>query len=155
MRDSTLVPVGAPARPAQERRRYHRALARFKRHKMAVAGAAFLAVVVLIAAAAPALTPYRYDRQDLLATYSPPGPRHWAGTDSLGRDVVSRLMYGARVSMSVGVMTLLLVLAIGVPMGLTAGYFGGKFDLLLMRFVDVVYAIPFLLLVVLLQTFFT
>jgi oligopeptide transport system permease protein len=68
---------------------------------------------------------------------------------------VSRLMYGARVSMSVGVMTLLLVLAIGVPMGVTAGYLGGTFDLLLMRLVDVVYAIPYLLLVVLLQTFFT
>mgnify|MGYP001233857832 CR=1 FL=1 len=155
MRDSALAGVGAPARASHERRRYHRALARFKRHKMAVVGAVFLALVILVAAAAPTLTPYRFDRQDLLATYSPPSARHWAGTDSLGRDVLSRLMYGARVSMSVGVMTLLLVLAIGVPMGVTAGYFGGTFDLLLMRLVDVIYAIPYLLLVVLLQTFFT
>lgn len=155
MRDSTLVRAGLPARPVRERRGYHRALARFRRHKMAVVGAVFLAVVVLIAAAAPALTPYAFDRQDLFATYNPPTSRHWAGTDSLGRDVLSRLMYGARVSMSVGVTTLLLVLAIGVPIGLTAGYLGGTFDLLLMRLVDVVYAIPYLLLVVLLQTFFT
>jgi ABC-type dipeptide/oligopeptide/nickel transport system permease subunit len=155
MRDSALAQVGAPARASHERRRYRRALARFKRHKMAVVGAVFLALVVLVAAAAPTLTPYRFDRQDLFATYHSPTPRHWVGTDSLGRDVFSRLMYGARVSMSVGVMTLLLVLAIGVPMGLTAGYFGGTFDLLLMRLVDVIYAIPYLLLVVLLQTFFT
>lgn len=153
---STLTQAGAPPRrPARERRRYQRAYARFKRHKMAVVGAVFLAGVILVAAAAPMVTPYVYDRQDLFSTYSPVSARHWAGTDSLGRDVLSRLMYGARVSMSVGVTTLLMVLAIGVPMGLTAGYLGGTFDLLLMRFVDVVYAIPYLLLVVLLQTFFT
>ncbi|HET7265722.1 MAG TPA: ABC transporter permease [bacterium] len=152
---STLTQAANPSRAARERRRYHRAYARFKRHKMAVVGAVFLTCVVLIAAAAPLLTPYAYDRQDLFATYAPASARHWAGTDSLGRDVLSRLMYGARVSMSVGVTTLLMVLAIGVPMGLTAGYLGGTFDLLLMRFVDVVYAIPYLLLVVLLQTFFT
>lgn len=122
---------------------------------MAVVGGLFLACVVLVAAAAPVLTPYAYDRQDLFSTYSPASARHWAGTDALGRDLLSRLMYGARVSMSVGVTTLLMVLAIGVPVGLTAGYLGGTFDLLLMRLVDVVYAIPYLLLVVLLQTFFT
>jgi len=155
MRDSTVTQGVLPARPVEGRRRYRRALARFQRHKMAVVGAAFLACVVLISAAAPALTPYRFDRQDLFATYNPPAARHLVGTDSLGRDVLSRLMYGARVSMSVGVTTLLVVLAIGVPVGLTAGYLGGTFDLLLMRLVDVVYAIPYLLLVVLLQTFFT
>jgi oligopeptide transport system permease protein len=107
------------------------------------------------AAAAPRVSPYRYDRQDLFATYQPPSPVHWAGTDALGRDVLSRLIYGGRVSASVGVTAAFLVLAFGVPVGLLAGYFGGPFDLLLMRFVDIVYAIPFLLLVVLLQTFFT
>jgi ABC-type dipeptide/oligopeptide/nickel transport system permease subunit len=78
-----------------------------------------------------------------------------AGTDALGRDVLSRLLYGARVSAGVGIAAAVLVLAIGVPIGMLAGYFGGGFDLLLMRLVDVVYAIPYLLLVVLLQTFFT
>jgi oligopeptide transport system permease protein len=122
---------------------------------MAVVGAIFLAIVVLAALAAPVLSPYRYDRQDLFATYRGPTWAHWMGTDALGRDVLSRLMYGARVSVSVGLTSAVLVLAIGVPMGIVAGYFGGTFDLLLMRFVDIVYAIPFLLLVVLLQTFFT
>ena len=132
-----------------------RALRRFAKHRMAVGGAALLAVVGLTAISAPVSAPFRYDRQDLFATYRAPTRDHWAGTDALGRDVLSRLMYGARVSMSVGVATAALVLAMGVPVGLTAGYFGGTFDLLLMRVVDIVFAIPFLLLVVLLQTFFT
>jgi len=122
---------------------------------MAVAGAVFLVVVLLVAVAAPALTPYRYDKQDLLATYAAPDVHHLVGTDALGRDVLSRLMYGSRVSMSAGLAATAAVLVVGVPTGLAAGYFGGTFDLLLMRVVDVVYAIPYLLLVVLLQTFFT
>ena len=92
--------------------------------------------------AAPVVAPYRYTRQDLLNTYGAPDARHLVGTDALGRDVLSRLMYGARVSMSAGLVTTAIVLAIGVPTGLIAGYFGGTFDLLLMRVVDVVYAIP-------------
>jgi oligopeptide transport system permease protein len=122
---------------------------------MAVAGAIYLGVAILAAAGAPVFSPYRYDRQDLSATYRAPSVTHWIGTDALGRDVLSRLIYGARVSMSVGVTSAGVVLAIGVPMGLVAGYYGGTFDLLLMRIVDIVYAIPYLLLVVLLQTFFT
>jgi oligopeptide transport system permease protein len=122
---------------------------------MAVAGAVFLSVVFLVAVAAPAVAPYPYDRQDLLETYASPDRLHLAGTDALGRDLLSRLMYGARVSISVGLASAAVVLAAGVPVGLAAGYFGGTFDLLLMRLVDIVYAIPYLLLVVLLQTFFT
>ncbi|HKV43211.1 MAG TPA: ABC transporter permease [bacterium] len=159
MGESTPLPLSSPARAArgQPRRRHPglRALARFSRHRMAVAGAFFLVIVILAGAGAPVLSGYRYDRQDLFATYAGPSRAHWAGTDALGRDVLSRLMYGARVSMSVGVITAGLVLLAGVPLGLVAGYFGGSFDLLLMRVVDIVYAIPYLLLVVLLQTFFT
>ncbi|HLY24529.1 MAG TPA: ABC transporter permease [bacterium] len=140
---------------ADPRRRARRALARFARHRMAVVGAAFLAVVALTGAAAQTLSPYRYDKQDLLTTYGSPDARHLAGTDALGRDLLSRLIYGARVSMSVGLASAAIVLSVGVPTGLAAGYFGGTFDLLLMRVVDIVYAIPYLLLVVLLQTFFT
>lgn len=122
---------------------------------MAVAGAVFLVIVLFVAVAAPTVTPYPYDKQDLLDTYASPDRLHVAGTDALGRDLLSRLMYGARVSISVGLASAAVVLAVGVPVGLAAGYFGGTFDLLLMRVVDIVYAIPYLLLVVLLQTFFT
>ncbi len=117
-------------------------------------GAVLLLVILVVAIAAPAITPYRYTRQDLLDTYGAPDARHLIGTDALGRDVLSRLMYGARVSMATGLVTTAIVLGIGVPTGLVAGYFGGTFDLLLMRVVDVVYAIPSLLLVLLLQVFF-
>jgi ABC-type dipeptide/oligopeptide/nickel transport system permease subunit len=152
---SSLAGARSPAAAAESRRSYRRALRRFTRHRMAVAGALFLGIVAFVAAAAPAVAPYAYDRQDLLSTYASPDRLHLAGTDELGRDLLSRLMYGARVSMSVGLASAAVVLAAGVPVGLAAGYFGGMFDLLLMRVVDIVYAIPYLLLVVLLQTFFT
>src|SRR5690348_10506475 len=95
-----------------------RAPRRFAAHRMAIVGAACLVVVALTAISAPLSAPYRYDRQDLFATYRPPSRAHWAGTDALGRDVLSRLMYGARVSMSVGLASAALVLAAGVPLGL-------------------------------------
>ena len=154
MSSSSLLGARAPA-VAADRRRSRRALARFARHRLAVVGAGFLLVVLLVAIFDPAVAPYHFTRQDLLDTYAGPDARHLVGTDALGRDMLSRLMYGARVSMSVGVVSTAVVLAIGVPLGLVAGYFGGTFDLLLMRVVDVVYAIPSLLLVVLLQVFFT
>jgi len=155
MDSSSLLGAGAPVPHVEAHRGRRRALARFARHRMAAVGAVFLAIIVLVAAGAPVLAPYRFDKQDLLATYAAPDARHLAGTDALGRDLLSRLMYGARVSMSVGLASTAIVLLVGVPAGLTAGYFGGTFDLLLMRVVDIVYAIPYLLLVVLLQTFFT
>jgi len=150
----SLVGTRAPA-SREARRRSRRALVRFARHRLAIVGAVCLLAIVVIAIAAPVVAPYRYARQDLLNTYAPPDARHLIGTDALGRDVLSRLMYGARVSVSAGVVATAIVLTIGVPTGLVAGYFGGMFDLLLMRVVDVVYAIPFLLLVLLLQVFFT
>jgi len=155
MGSSSLVGARAPAAGADRRRRSRRALVRFARHRLAVLGAGFLLVVLLVAIAVTVVAPYHFARQDLLDTYGVPDPHHLVGTDALGRDVLSRLMYGARVSMGVGLVTTAIVLAIGVPTGLLAGYFGGTFDLLLMRVVDVVYAIPYLLLVLLLQVFFT
>jgi len=160
MRESAPAspPLAAMGAAGTRRRRLPpsaRALRQFLRHRMAVAGAVCLALTVAAAVAAPLVSPYGYAQQDLLATYAPSSPAHWLGTDALGRDLLSRLIYGARVSMSVGLTGAVLVLLIGVPIGLVAGYFGGKFDLLLMRVVDTVYAIPYLLLVVLLQTFFT
>jgi ABC-type dipeptide/oligopeptide/nickel transport system permease subunit len=159
MRESVpIAAAGAMGGTAAGRRRLGpglRALRQFMRHRMAVAGAVYLIVTVAVALGAPLVSPYGYARQDLLSTYAPASAQHWFGTDALGRDVLSRLIYGARVSMSVGLAGAVLVLLIGVPVGLVAGYVGGKFDLLLMRVVDTVYAIPYLLLVILLQVFFT
>jgi peptide/nickel transport system permease protein len=112
-----------------------------------VAGGAIIAAVILIAIAAPVLAPYEYDRQNLRATFLPPlSPGHVLGTDELGRDVLSRLIYGSQVSLFVGLLTAVASLLIGVPLGLLAGYYGGLVDAVISRLIDAVLAIPSILL---------
>src|SRR5919198_3540445 len=110
--------------------------------------------VVLAACAllADALAPYPFWQQDLAVVRQPPSPQHWLGTDELGRDMLSRLLYGARISLAVGLVVQALILLVGVPIGALAGYFGGWLDTLLMRAVDVLYSIPDLLLVIVVMT---
>jgi ABC-type dipeptide/oligopeptide/nickel transport system permease subunit len=112
----------------------------------------FIAVVAFCAVFADAIAPYPYWQQDLNVVRHPPTPQHWLGTDELGRDILSRLIYGARVSLAVGLIVQALILLIGVPIGLATGYFGGWLDGLLMRTVDVLYSIPDLLLVIVVMT---
>ena len=100
------------------------------------------------------IAPYPYTQQDLIATDQTPNRTHILGTDALGRDILSRLLYGSRISMSVAVITVMIVILIGVPVGLVSGYYGGSFDLFLMRVIDVMYAIPYYVLLILLQTYF-
>lgn len=111
-----------------------------------------LAVIVLVAAGAvfaPWITAYPYDFQDTLHLLSPPSAEHWMGTDRLGRDLFSRLLYGARVSMTVGIGTALTALVFGTAYGAISGYAGGGVDNLMMRGLDVVYSLPDLLLIIL------
>ncbi len=127
---------------------------RFTRNKAALAGLFFIAFVFFLAAAADVIAPYNFARQDLNAVNRPPGTAGYLlGTDQLGRDVLSRIIYGTRISMMVGLVIPLMIIAIGVPVGLIAGYFGKGIDTFLMRLVDVLYAIPNLLFVVLLMTY--
>lgn len=121
----------------------------FRRHKLALASIVVLVLMVLAAILAPVLTPYGMDEQDLFNQSAPPSAEHPLGTDELGRDVLSRLLYGGRVSLSVGLFSALLSTIIGVLVGAAAGYFGGVVDNLLMRFVDLMLAFPstFLLLI--------
>src|SRR4051794_35702575 len=100
------------------------ALHRLLRNWAAVGGFAFIVLVILIAIFAPLLAPYSPSHQDLLATYASPSLDHLLGTDQLGRDIFSRLIFGARVSMSVALVTATLVMIIGVPVGVLAGYLG-------------------------------
>lgn len=110
-------------------------------------GGCLLAVLLVIALTAPWIAPYDATSQDLLNTLQPPSlSEHWLGTDELGRDVFSRMLMGARVSLAVGLLTALLSICIGVPFGLVSGYFGGRADLALGRLIDAVLAIPSLLL---------
>lgn len=117
---------------------------------VAVVSAAVLVVIGLAAMAAPWLAPYPFDAQDPSRLLQSPSLAHWLGTDRLGRDLLSRVIYGARVSMTLGLSTALIATAFGVAYGLAAGYLGGRTDNLLMRLLDVVYALPDLLLIILL-----
>jgi oligopeptide transport system permease protein len=124
---------------------------RLRRNKLAMAGGIFIIVLTLAAIFAPLITPYSFAHQDLNAILENPSSKHWLGTDGLGRDVFARLLYGARTSLAVGIFAQLIVIGIGLPIGAIAGYAGGRLDNALMRFVDVMYGFPDLLLVILLK----
>ena len=109
-------------------------------------GIGISAVVVICALAAPLLAPYDPNEQDYLALTDPPSVAHWLGTDDLGRDVLSRLIYGSRVSLEVGLIAVGIAVGVGVSIGLLAGYSGGLLDDALMRVVDAVQAFPSLIL---------
>ena len=127
---------------------------RMRKNRMAAAGCVLLAVVVLAAVAGPWFCPYTFDEQDLLLGAAPPSPAHWLGTDPLGRDLLTRLLYGGRVSLLVGVCATAVSLLIGVLYGAFAGYRGGRTDAIMMRAVDVLYALPFTIFVIILMVFF-
>ncbi|MCC6943895.1 MAG: ABC transporter permease [Thermomicrobiales bacterium] len=126
---------------------------RLQKNKLAMIGLAALLVMAIVAIAAPLIAPYPYDQTNIDATRQPPSPEHWLGTDALGRDNLSRVIYGARISLVVGIVAQLMILAIGLPLGLMAGYLGGKWDALLMRVVDILYAFPDLLLIIIVMTY--
>ena len=129
-------------RAAVPRLRRRGARDRFVRNPRAIAGAAIMAVFVAVAAAAPALAPFRPDATHLLAILHPPGPPYLFGTDNLGRDVLSRVLVASRVSLAIGVLSMLVSIVIGILIGASAGFCGGAVDAALMRLTDVVLAVP-------------
>lgn len=131
---------------------WHDAFRRVLRNRLAVFGGSTVLLLLFVAIFAGVLAPYPYAKVNFSHAYEYPNPTFKLGTDPLGRDMLSRLIYGARVSMIVGVGAQILVVLIGVPIGAVAGYFGGRIDLLLMRLVDVMYAFPTLLFVILLMS---
>ena len=129
------------------------ALYRLFRNKAAVVSLVFIAILLTIAIFAPVIAPYSYDEVDFKAITQPPSSAHWLGTDSLGRDVFSRLVYGARVSLSVSIIAQFVIILIGVPVGLISGFYGGWIDTLIQRVVDILYAFPSLLFIIVVMTF--
>jgi oligopeptide transport system permease protein len=121
---------------------------RLNRNRMAMLGLAFIILVVCCAVMAEWLAPIPFTQQDSSRAFESPSGEHWLGTDQLGRDVLSRLLQGARISLSVGIVTQLIILVIGVPIGAVAGYLGGRVDQIVMRFIDVMYSFPDLLIVI-------
>ena len=130
------------------------ALRRLLKNRAAVGGAVILFVLILFAILAPWIAPYPYAYQNLSLGASPPSAEHLLGTDVLGRDLFSRILYGARISLLVGFVATTVALVIGVSWGLVAGYYGGKVDSIMMRIVDVLYGIPFIIFIILLMVVF-
>ena len=130
------------------------ALSRLLKNKAAVGGAIILLILITLAILAPFIAPYPYAYQDLDLGASPPSSAHLLGTDVLGRDLLSRILYGARISLLVGFIATTVALFIGVSWGIIAGYFGGKVDSIMMRIVDVLYGLPFIIFIILLMVIF-
>ena len=119
-----------------------RFIRRFLRQRNAVIGGAIVLVVLAVAILAPWLAPHPFDATDLVNVWAPPDAVNWIGTDKLGRDIASRLIYGARASLMVALSVVAITLVLGVALGMIAGYFGGRTDGILMRIVDVTLAFP-------------
>jgi oligopeptide transport system permease protein len=124
---------------------------RFISNRLAVVSCLIILVVCVGAMLAPWIAPYPYDFQNIQLLLSSPSMEHWMGTDRLGRDLFSRLLYGARISMVVGIGTALMALIFGTVYGAVSGYIGGRTDNVMMRLVDVAYSLPDLLLIILIM----
>jgi oligopeptide transport system permease protein len=127
-----------------------------RRNRAAMVALILLGALTLLVALAPMLSDYRFDFTDWDQISVPPSLTggHWFGTDALGRDLFVRTLYGGRISLMVGIVATIVSLFIGVTYGAVAGYYGGRIDQIMMRIVDILYALPFMFLVILLMVFF-
>lgn len=126
----------------------------FKKNWLALGGLMFLLFMILMAVLVPIVSPYTYDAQNLDMRNAAPSMKHLLGTDKLGRDILVRLMFGARISLMVGFVAAFLNLIIGVVYGGISGYIGGKTDMIMMRVIDCIYSIPSMLYVILIMMVF-
>ncbi len=127
---------------------------RLRKNKMAVGGLFILILMCVLALLTPWIAPYSYEEQNLVLGAAGPSAQHWLGTDTLGRDLLTRLLYGGRISLAVGFIATSVALTIGVLYGTFAGYFGGRVDATMMRLVDILYALPFMIFIILLMVIF-
>lgn len=157
MAEDTLLisaPVSSPialTRPSDSST--HRTWRRFRRHRMALVGVALISLIVSLIVFAPWVTPYLPNVQDMRNRLQPPDAAHPLGTDELGRDVFARLLYGGRVSLTIGLAAMAVGVTVGTLVGAVSGYFGGRIDAVIMRLVDVLIAFPSLFLLIMLASF--
>jgi oligopeptide transport system permease protein len=144
----------AITRPARARGLWNDAWRRLKRNRAAIAGLVILALVALLALLGPLLSPYPIDAVDFDAISTPPDAAHWFGTDDLGRDLLTRTLFGGRISLLVGIVATVVSLLVGVTYGAVSGYVGGAIDSAMMRLVEILYSVPFIFLVILLMVLF-
>ena len=126
---------------------------RLQRNRLAVAGGVTLLLLATACVLGPLLSPFGYAEQNLDNTFAAPDATHWLGTDQLGRDLLVRVLQGGRISLGVGLCATFVALTIGVVYGAVAGYLGGRTDTVMMRLVDIIYALPFTIFVILLMVF--
>jgi ABC-type dipeptide/oligopeptide/nickel transport system permease subunit len=154
----TAEPVSLEAESALMRaeapKKRNRAMIRFKKHKPAVIGLVFVSMLVFMAVFAPVIAPFDPNKVSILDSKKPPSNEHWFGNDDVGRDILSRVIFGTRVALIVGLGATTIAVIIGVTVGATAGYFGGKIDTLLSRFVDSLMSFPLLALLLILSAVF-
>ncbi|HLU53532.1 MAG TPA: ABC transporter permease [Acidimicrobiia bacterium] len=143
-----LVQESEPIAPVAHRSRFRTTAETVLRNRLAVAGLAILALLVVVALAAPAIAPYTINEVDVANRLQGPSAQHWFGTDELGRDVFSRVIIASRVSLQVGFISVGIALGVGVPIGLFAGYYGGRIDSVLMRLMDILFSIPAIVLAI-------
>ncbi len=149
---AAAAPAAAPEADSGERP-WRRALRRLVRRRAALAGLAVVSVFIALALLAPLVSPYDPLATNFLAVRKAPSATHWFGTDEIGRDVLARIIWGSRASLLAGLVSVSLAVAIGVPLGLVTGYVGGILDGTLMRLIDAMLAIPFLILAIALAAF--
>ncbi|MBA7515405.1 Oligopeptide transport system permease protein OppC [subsurface metagenome] len=130
------------------------AFRRLLKNRMAVLGGIIVIVLLILAIFAPYIAPYHYADGSLINNYAKPGAKYLLGADFMGRDVLSRIIYGTRISLSVGIVGAVTAFIIGVLYGIVSGYYGGKIDNVMMRFVDIMYGFPTLLLIILMMVLF-
>jgi len=127
---------------------------KLRKNRLALRGLAVLVILCVVSLLTPWIAPYGYEEQDLILGATPPSAEHWLGTDIFGRDMLTRIMYGGRVSLTVGFIATGVALIIGVLWGAIAGFAGGRVDAVMMRIVDILYALPFMIFIVLLMVVF-
>ena len=127
---------------------------KLRKNRLALFGFSVLIVLCVVSLLTPWIAPYSYEEQDLMLGATPPSATHWLGTDIFGRDMLTRIMYGGRVSLMVGFIATAVALVIGILWGAIAGFVGGRVDAIMMRIVDIMYALPFMIFIVLLMVVF-
>jgi oligopeptide transport system permease protein len=147
-----LTVPGVTGRPTRESSPIREAWRRFQANRLGPLGLAIVLLLVVFAVGAPIIAPYPYDKPDFAAAWQFPSWQHLMGTDGIGRDFFSRIVYGARTSLAVGLSAQAIALTIGITLGMTAGMRGGRVDFAIMRLVDAVWAFPRMLFAIMLLT---
>jgi oligopeptide transport system permease protein len=152
----TDVAIAEPVAVVASRGFWGDAWRRLKRNRASMVAATVILLITIVAFVGPSLSPHSFDAIDWEnMAVGPGGPNeHWLGTDRLGRDLYVRTLFGVQISLQIGLLATLVSLCIGVTWGATAGYLGGKIDNLMMRFVDILYALPYIFIVIILSTMF-